>query len=68
MRADESGGVTQYELSPEQGGARVLSDAELANLADLGRRLEGHFGSPQDVEFAFDGERLYLLQSRPVTA
>jgi pyruvate, water dikinase len=68
MRADESGGVTQYELSPEQGGARVLSDAELANLADLGRRLEGHFGSPQDVEFAFDGEQLYLLQSRPVTA
>jgi pyruvate,water dikinase len=68
MRADESGGVTQYKLSPEQGGARVLSDAELAILADLGRRLEGHFGSPQDVEFAFDGERLYLLQSRPVTA
>ena len=68
MRADKSGGVTQYELSPERGGARVLSDAELANLADLGRTLEGHFGSPQDVEFAFEGERLYLLQSRPVTA
>jgi pyruvate,water dikinase len=68
MRADESGGVTQYELTPEQGGARVLSDAELGNLADLGRRLEGYFGSPQDVEFAFEGDRLYLLQSRPVTA
>ena len=68
MRADESGGVTQYELSPEQGGARVLTDADLGKLADLGRRLEGHFGSPQDVEFAFEGERLYLLQSRPVTA
>jgi pyruvate, water dikinase len=68
MRVDESGGVTQYELTTEQGGARVLSDAELWNLADLGRRLESRFGSPQDVEFAFEGERLYVLQSRPVTA
>jgi pyruvate,water dikinase len=68
MRADASGGVTLQELTPEQGGARVLSDADLGNLADLGMRLEGHFGSPQDVEFAFEGERLYLLQSRPVTA
>jgi pyruvate,water dikinase len=68
MRADESGGVTQYELNPEEGGARVLTDADLGNLAELGRKLEGHFGSAQDVEFAFEGERLYLLQSRPVTA
>jgi pyruvate,water dikinase len=68
MRASEAGGVTQYALTREQGGARVLSDPELRNLADIGRRLEGHFGSPQDVEFAFEGERLYVLQSRPVTA
>ena len=68
MRVDESGGVAQYELTPEQGAARVLSDAELGTLAALGRRLEGHFASPQDVEFAFEGERLYVLQSRPVTA
>jgi pyruvate,water dikinase len=68
MRVDESGGVRQYELTPQQGGARVLSGAELATLAELGRRLEAHFGSPQDVEFAFEGERLYVLQSRPVTA
>jgi pyruvate,water dikinase len=68
MRVDESGGVTQHELTPEQGGARVLSAAELTNLADLGRRLEAHFGTPQDVEFAYEGAHLYLLQSRPVTA
>jgi pyruvate,water dikinase len=68
IRADESGGVRQYELTPEQGGVRVLSGAELGNLAELGRKLEAHFGSPQDVEFAFEGERLYVLQSRPVTA
>ena len=68
MRADESGGVIQYELTPEQGGARVLSAADLSTLAEMGRRLEAQLGAPQDVEFAFEGDRLYLLQSRPVTA
>jgi pyruvate,water dikinase len=68
VRADESGGVTQYPLTPEEGGARVLSDSDLASLAKLGRRLEAHFGQPLDVEWAFEAGRLYLLQSRPVTA
>ena len=68
VRADESGGVTQYPLTPEEGGARVLSDSDLASLAKLGRQLEAHFGQPLDVEWAFEAGRLYLLQSRPVTA
>jgi len=68
VRADESGGVTQYPLTPEEGGARVLSDSDLASLAKLGRQLETHFGQPLDVEWAFEAGRLYLLQSRPVTA
>jgi pyruvate, water dikinase len=67
VRMDESGGVTQYDLSPEEGGARVLDDADLAALASVGRQLEAHFGQPQDVEWAFEKGQLYLLQSRPVT-
>jgi pyruvate,water dikinase len=68
VRADASGGVRQYALTPEEGGARVLDDSELAALADVGRRLEAHFGHPLDVEWAYEGGNLYLLQSRPVTA
>lgn len=45
----------------------VLAPAELVALADLGRRLEQHFGGPQDVEWAIAGGDVYLLQSRPVT-
>jgi pyruvate,water dikinase len=44
----------------------VLDQAELRELAAMGKRLEQHFGSPQDIEWAID-DRLYLLQSRPVT-
>jgi pyruvate,water dikinase len=61
------GGTRQETLDPERGGDRVLSDEELRELAELGNRLQEHFGGPQDVEWAFQEGRLYLLQSRPVT-
>jgi pyruvate,water dikinase len=57
-------GETKRQLVPNGG---VLSASELRELAALGRRLEAHFGSPQDVEWAIENGRVYLLQSRPVT-
>lgn len=63
-----AGGTELQELKPERGGARVLADAELSELARLGNRLQEHFGGPQDVEWAYQDGRLFLLQSRPVTA
>ncbi|RAS67335.1 pyruvate,water dikinase [Lentzea atacamensis] len=45
-----------------------LDGAQLEQLREAGRRLQRHFGVPQDIEWAFDGEgRLWLLQSRPIT-
>jgi pyruvate,water dikinase len=57
-------GQTKREQVPNGG---VLTAPELQALAELGRRLEERFGSPQDVEWAIEGGRIYLLQSRPVT-
>jgi rifampicin phosphotransferase len=46
----------------------VLDDAQIVELATIGLRIERHLGSPQDIEFAFDGDsRLWILQSRPIT-
>ena len=43
-------------------------DASIASrVADLARQLEARFGAPQDIEWALVGERLVLLQSRPIT-
>jgi pyruvate,water dikinase len=45
-----------------------LSDEQLAQLADLGRRVEAFFGAPRDVEWAWADGRFWLLQARPITA
>jgi pyruvate,water dikinase len=46
----------------------VLTDRELLDLAQLGDSVEGHFGAPQDIEFALDASRgIWLVQSRPIT-
>lgn len=37
-------------------------------VAELARRVEAHFGRPQDIEWAFAAGRLFLLQARPMTA
>jgi pyruvate,water dikinase len=45
-----------------------LDDAQLAELAELGRRVEAFFGDARDVEWAWAGGRFWLLQARPITA
>ncbi len=45
----------------------VLTPGQARAVADLARRAEAHYGRPQDVEWAFEGQRLFLLQSRPIT-
>ncbi|WP_431045499.1 PEP/pyruvate-binding domain-containing protein [Streptomyces sp. P1-3] len=53
----------------EPRSARLLGRRETTSLARLARKTQRVFGSPQDMEFGFDAEgRLWLFQSRPITA
>ena len=62
------GGTVQRTLSEAQALLPVLSDDEVVAVAELGRRIEEHYGSPQDTEWAFDPDgSLWMLQSRPIT-
>lgn len=54
-----------WQIQPEC--PEVLTAAEVQQVADLAIRVEAAFGAPQDIEWAFDGGRLYLLQARPIT-
>ncbi|WP_262175560.1 phosphoenolpyruvate synthase [Haloarcula laminariae] len=63
----EDGQTVERSVPDEKRDAQVLDEDELGRLLELGERVEAHYGSPQDVEWAiYDGE-LYLLQSRPIT-
>jgi pyruvate,water dikinase len=63
------GGTVRRELTGEESLAPVLSNDEVRELAELGRRIEAHYGAPQDTEWAVDPDgRIWILQSRPVTA
>ena len=61
-------GTVEVAVDAERRTAPCLDAGELAALVELSRRVEGHFGAPQDVEWAIDrAGTLYVLQSRPVT-
>ena len=49
------------------GDRRALSDAQAVRLADMGRRIEAHFGRPQDIEWCLVGDEFHFVQARPIT-
>ncbi len=60
---------TRIEQLPDDAwAADVLDDAQALELAALGRRIEAHFGAPQDIEWARDAQGFHVLQARPITA
>ncbi len=62
------GGTQQRTLSESEALQPVLTDQEVVAVAELGRRIEEHYGTPQDTEWAFDRDgTLWMLQSRPIT-
>ncbi|HEY0815370.1 MAG TPA: PEP/pyruvate-binding domain-containing protein [Pseudonocardia sp.] len=46
----------------------VLDDKAAAALAELGMRVEEHYGAPQDIEWAWAGGEFFVVQARPITA
>ena len=59
--------VVEVEVDAERRDAPCLTDDEVRAVAKLARRAEKHYGCPQDVEWALDGDDIVLLQSRPET-
>jgi pyruvate,water dikinase len=65
-RGKPGGGV---ETLPEPVSAlQTLAEAEISQLAAAGRAIQKEFGTPQDIEWALAGNKLYILQSRPITS
>jgi pyruvate,water dikinase len=63
-------GTARVEVPADRREAACIDDARLEELVALAKRIERHFGSHQDVEWAIERGtgRLHALQARPVTA
>jgi phosphoenolpyruvate synthase/pyruvate phosphate dikinase len=73
IRSSPAGGTREEEIDPERQEQPVLTNAQIVRLAELGMRIEAHFGYPQDIEWclAEDGfkaeDGFEIVQSRPIT-
>ena len=46
---------------------QLLSEDELKELTEIGKKIEDHYGKPMDIEWAIHDGKLYILQARPIT-
>ncbi|MEN8130088.1 MAG: PEP/pyruvate-binding domain-containing protein [Pseudomonadota bacterium] len=65
---DASDYIRVDEVSGDVAEQPVIFDPQVVCIAALARDASRHFGKPQDIEWAIEKGRLYLLQSRPITA
>ena len=67
IHASPAGGTQEQAIEPERQEQPALTDAQVVRLAQLGRRIEAHFGRPQDIEWCLVDDGFQIVQSRPIT-
>ena len=65
--ASPAGGTEEQAIEPARQEQPALTDAQVVRLAQLGRRIEAHFGFPQDIEWCLVDDGFQIVQSRPIT-
>lgn len=58
----------EQEVEPERQKAQALTEEQILQLEQIGRKIEEHFGCPQDIEWCLADDTFYIVQSRPITA
>ena len=67
-QADGDGGTNVWLPVPDElARQQKLSDEQIVALARIGKRVEEHYGCPQDIEWAEENGELFIVQSRAVT-
>ena len=67
VHASPEGGTENRAIERERQDRPVLTDVQIVQLTDLGRRIENHFGHPQDIEWCLVDGGFQIVQSRPIT-
>lgn len=63
----KEGGTEEREIEPKWQNMQTLTDKQILQLEVMGRRIEAHFGSPQDIEWCISNDKFFIVQSRPIT-
>ena len=67
VHALPAGGTQERAIERGRQDLPALTDAQVVRLAQLGRRIEAHFGYPQDIEWCLIDDDFQIVQSRPIT-
>ncbi|HEY6287456.1 MAG TPA: phosphoenolpyruvate synthase [Ktedonobacteraceae bacterium] len=67
MYALKDGGTKEQEIEPERQDRQALTDEQILQLERMGRKIEEHFGCPQDIEWCLADDTFSIVQSRPIT-
>ncbi|MFF5279846.1 rifamycin-inactivating phosphotransferase [Streptomyces sp. NPDC000133] len=67
VHALPGGGTQEVVIDSQRQDQPALTDAQVVRLVRLGRRIEAHFGRPQDIEWCLVDDGFQIVQSRPVT-
>ncbi len=61
------GGTEEREIETESQNKQTLTDEQILKLEQTGRMIEAYFGRPQDIEWCLYEDKIYIVQSRPIT-
>jgi len=67
IRDPNTGKNIKVELSEEEKKVQVLTESEILTLTNIALKVESHYGFPQDMEWAIERGKAFLVQARPVT-
>jgi rifampicin phosphotransferase len=67
VHALPAGGTREVAIDAQRQEEPALTDAQVVRLVRLGRRIEAHFGRPQDIEWCLVDDDFRIVQSRPIT-
>lgn len=60
--------TTQYIKVPKElQNTQKLKDNHIKKIVEIAKKIENHYGKPMDIEWAIEGDRIYILQARPIT-
>ncbi len=67
VRDNNLGRTVKKSVPPGKKNTQILSVNEIKRLSKLVLNIENHYGKPQDIEWAVEDGRLFIVQARPVT-